>query len=188
MTTCIIVNWRQLCSGCKWPIQIIFPMLVFVYRMVRLMLRSCRGVWRRRALEGPTSPSARIRVGSWSPCWTVIAPERWASMSSRSFGLHSTSGRSVFKMLHEYNIGEPSMGARLGVCTVVSRVSAHGCLSITGDFGPHGRFSTQPGYNKHTFVWRLVHWPHEMRYMCAYPGVGYLRYCAYIIFVKNALI
>ena len=24
-------------------------------------------------------------------------------------------------------------------CTVVSRVSAHGCLNITRDFGPHGR-------------------------------------------------
>ena len=60
------------------------------------MLKSCRSVWLPLVSEGPMNPSARRRVGSWSPCWTGIGQERWASMSSRSCGLHSTSGRSEF--------------------------------------------------------------------------------------------
>ena len=39
--------------------------------------------------------------------------------------------------------------------TVVSRVSAHGHLNITGDFGPHGRTITYAGYKFHMFVWKL---------------------------------
>ena len=47
--------------------------------------------------------------------------------------------------------------------TVVSRVSTHGHLNITRDFGLHRRY---PGYNFHTFVQKLL------SYMGVYQGVG----------------
>ena len=66
------------------------------FRMVRLMQRSCKGVWPPPVLEGPTSPSAKTPAASWSPCWIGTARARWASPSLRNSGLLWISGRSVF--------------------------------------------------------------------------------------------
>ena len=52
-------------------------------------------------------------------------------------------------------------------------VSAHGRLNIhvTHNFGL-SCVGAYPGYNFHTFVWKLLHLPLEIRCMGAYLGVG----------------
>ena len=140
-------------------------MTMMINSLMLRKVRLIRSVWRPTLPWVPRQTPSALALGP--PGHSAVT----LSMSHRPLSTRERLGRQIYYHCHQTRecLWVHVQCSQSHVRTVVSCVSAHGHLD---KLVISANMYAYPGYKLHTFVWKLQHWPLEIWYMGAYPGVG----------------